>query len=290
MMARPLTEGLLATERLTVHHIHAPHRDRTAPRVLFLGGSNFDLTLKRAFLNSDLAHGFTFATYEPRGIGRTEHPEGSWNMQDYAKDALAVMDALEWDSAAIVGESFGGMTALHLAGLAPDRVTAIVVASATAGGPVHRSFDISSFLSLSRRDAAIEALCLQDTRNIAQQTQDPDGFAQKLAARVQFEEAFAQPSIASGGYARLLDARRRHDCTGVLPYIETPTCVLAGRFDQQARPEAQQALADALPQGQFHLFDAGHGVLFAAPKATETAAAFIRTQWTNRAAKRKALM
>ncbi len=272
----PPVEGPLETARLRVHHARAPHTDTAAPRVLFLGGSNFDLRYKRSALTSALASICDLATYEPRGIGRTEQPGGTWTMQDYARDALAVLDALGWTDAIVVGESFGGMTALHLAALAPDRIRRLVIASATAGGPDHRSFDISSFLALSRRDAAVEALCLQDSRNRAMRTDAPDHFATVLAARVAFEEAFADPSIASGGYARLLDARRGHDCTALLSQITQPTCILAGRFDEQARPQAQRALADGLPDAQFHLFDAGHGVLFSTPEATDTAVQFIR--------------
>ena len=88
----------------------------------------------------------------------------------------------------------------------------MVVASATAGGPDHRSYDISTFLDLPRETAAAEAMCLQDTRNRELRSAAPDQFAAKLSDRVAFETAFADPSIISGGYARLLDARRDHDC------------------------------------------------------------------------------
>lgn len=284
MMGRAATiiEGPLATARLCVHHLHAPNADPNAPRVLFLGGSNFDLRLKRSFLDSQLTCRCSVLTFEPRGIGRTERPDGDWIMQDYARDALAVMDTIGWQRAAVVGESFGGMTALHLAALAPNRITSMVIASATAGGPAHRSFDISSFLTLSREEAAAQALCLQDSRNIALREDNPQAFAALLAQRLLFEVSFASPSVDNGGYARLLDARRAHDCRDVLGQITAPTCVLAGRYDRQARPKAQQALCNALPDASFHQFDAGHGVLFAAPDATATALDAIRSATTYR--------
>lgn len=281
--ASTVTEGSLKTAQLRVHHLHTANADPEAPRVLFLGGSNFDLRLKRSVLDSGLAHRCTLLTFEPRGIGRTEHPDGEWVMLDYARDALAVMDAMGWQDAIVVGESFGGMTALHLAALAPNRVTAMVIASATAGGPAYRSFDISTFLALPRQEAAVQALCLQDSRNIALREDNPEAFASLLAQRVQFEAGFATPSIDSGGYARLLDARRDHDCTDMLAGISTPTCVLAGRFDRQARPEAQKALCDALPNATFHQFEAGHGVLFTCPEATETALDVIQSATARRA-------
>ena len=270
-----IEEGMLSTERIDLYHLRIKRPD--APKVLLLGGSNFDLRLKRAFLNSPLALNCDLSTYEPRGIGRTQHPTGPWTMQDYARDALAALDALGWSDAIVVGESFGGMTALHLALLAPERVCRMVIASATAGGPEHASYDIARFLDLPLEDAAREALCLQDTRNAALRQHDPEAFAQKVSERMTFETAFRDPSLTSGGYPRLLEARRAHDCTARLDKITVPTTVIAGRFDTQARPEAQKALADALPNSSFHLFDAGHGVLFTDPTATQTAYHAIET-------------
>ncbi|MFK7762173.1 MAG: alpha/beta fold hydrolase [Roseobacter sp.] len=273
-MRAVISEGPLRTKRLTVHHLHA-NVEAERPRVLLLGGSNFDLRLKRSFLNTTLLKHFEVATYEPRGIGRTQQPDGAWSMEDYAEDAASVLDALNWDQAHIVGESFGGMTALHLALKYPNRVARMVIASATAGGSEHGSFDISQFLHMSRETAAKAALCLQDLRNQNLLKNDPSAFSMRLADRVAFEVAFTTPSISSGGYQRLLDARRQHDITQCIAQILTPVAVIAGTYDQQASPEAQRRLCTALPNAEFHRFEAGHGVLFAATEATQCAGDFL---------------
>ncbi|MEM8916679.1 MAG: alpha/beta hydrolase, partial [Pseudomonadota bacterium] len=271
-------EGMLATERLRVSHLRTRPPSATAPKVLLLGGSNFDLRLKRSFLHTSLAAQCELATYEPRGIGRTDQPDGPWVMEDYARDALAVLDALGWPEAIVVGESFGGMTALHLALMAPSRIQRLVIASAGAGGPHHASFDISTLLRLPRDQAAHVALFLQDTRNALLCREQPDVFAERLAERLDFETAFETPSVTNGGYARLLKARQQHDCTRQLSKITIPTTVIAGCFDRQAPPEVQRALADRLPNADFHLFEAGHSVLFGLPDATQTALdAIMRT-------------
>lgn len=257
---RDITEGLLQTDRLPLYHARLRHTG--APRVLLLGGSNFDLRLKRSVWETPIAGACDIATFEPRGIGRTGRPEGAWTMQDYARDALAFMDALGWSDAIVLGESFGGMTALHLALLAPERVRAMIIASATAGGPTHASYDISEFLGLGRDAAAKAAMFLQDTRMRDLERNDPSDFKARLTTRIRFETDFRDPSIESGGYAQLLEARAQHDCTADLHRISTPTTVIAGRYDQQARPASQRALADALPNSLFRAFDGGHGLLF----------------------------
>ena len=261
-----LTEGMLRTGRLSVHHLRVGPPTK-APRVLLLGSANFDLRYKRSFLNTELVKHFDIATFEPRGIGRTEQPAGAWAMADYALDALAVMDALGWEDACVIGESFGGMTALHLASMVPDRVRAMVIASATAGGPKHRSYDISKFLDLPRHEAATEAMCLQDTRNRDLQSAAPTEFEAKLAERVAFEIAFADPSITNGGYARLLNARGDHDVTAQLKTITPHTTIISGAYDNQADPHSQRAIATSLPNAEFHMFEAGHDVLFTTPGA-----------------------
>lgn len=273
-MSETILESMLVTERLKLFHLrNAPKGNRQ--RILFLGGSNFDLRLKRAFLTTPLVEEFEFATYEPRGIGRTEQPTGDWEMSDYAMDAVSFLDALEWHDAHVIGESFGGMTALHMATAAPQRVTSLTIASATAGGPKHRSYDISEFLALSRREAAAASLKLQDIRNETLAQENPAAFGEKLAARLAFEVQFAEPSIETGGYARLLNARRRHDCTNSVPHIQCPTLVLAGCYDRQAHPDAQRALSAALPMSEFQEYDAGHGVLFSVPEALQALLSFL---------------
>jgi pimeloyl-ACP methyl ester carboxylesterase len=63
---------------------------------------------------------------DERGHGDTpvNAPFDYW---DVARDALAVLDALNIDAAAVVGTSQGGFVALRMALLAPERVTALAV-------------------------------------------------------------------------------------------------------------------------------------------------------------------
>ncbi|MEM8554206.1 MAG: alpha/beta hydrolase [Pseudomonadota bacterium] len=258
-------EGPLQTSRLTLHCVQTARPQSALRKVLFLGGSNFDLTLKRDFEASPLVHHGDFATYEPRGIGHSDRPDGAWSMADYAADALSVLDALNWATALVVGESFGGMTALHLAQLAPERVEALVISSTTPGGAGGASYDIAEFLHMSRKEAARRSLAILDTRNVSFAQTDPKAFATKLAARVEFEKAFAASSMVHGGYQRLLAARAGHDIWSALPDIAVPTLVLSGRHDAQAPLDAQTRLAESLPRATHWVRSEGHGVMFSDP-------------------------
>jgi pimeloyl-ACP methyl ester carboxylesterase/predicted glycosyltransferase len=66
--------------------------------------------------------------FDPRGNGKSDRPEdpAAYAEQEYAADALAVLDATSTERAYIVGYSMGAQRALLLADGHPDRVSGIV--------------------------------------------------------------------------------------------------------------------------------------------------------------------
>jgi len=150
----------------------------SGPPLLFLGGSNFDLSLKALVFDSQLPQHFTVAAADPRGLGATDAPDGDWTMKDYAQDALALLDALNWDSACVLGESFGAMTALHLAALAPERITRLALAAASPGGVGGSSYPVEA-----------EALFIASHNNAT-------GYPRLLQARAGHDISHALPGIS----------------------------------------------------------------------------------------------
>jgi pimeloyl-ACP methyl ester carboxylesterase/predicted glycosyltransferase len=73
-----------------------------------------------------LARHFRVLTFDGRGNGRSDRPEGvaAYREEEYAADALAVMDATETEQAVLVSLSLGAQRALLLAADQPERVTA----------------------------------------------------------------------------------------------------------------------------------------------------------------------
>ena len=262
-------EGLAQLDDVSLHVIHTTPRNQNLGRVLFLGGSNFDLRIKKSFLRSSILSQYEFVTYEPRGIHRSSLPDGKWSMADFASDAKKLLDWLSWDSAVVIGESFGGMTALHLASDFPDVVRALVVSSATAGGEGGSSLDLLSAVALSPSEFSELMLVQQDSRLKSLKIEEPIAFSKRLAQRIEDDRRFLSVSGSSGGYERLLKARQRHDIWDRLTTIKCPTIVIAGCFDLQAPPLYQEAMASQITLAEFHCFEEGHGVLFASSQAQE---------------------
>ncbi len=247
------------------------------PPLLFLGGSNFDLSIRAPVFDSALSQHFTVAAADPRGLGLTDAPDGAWTMQDYAQDALHLMDALGWAQADILGESFGAMTALHLAALAPDRINRIALCAGAAGGAGGSSYPIHEFLQIpDAAERARRALEIMDCRFADRMTQAPDEAAAAIAARVKTEAAFLSHHNNMVGYPRLLAARANHDAWALLPKIEAQTLIFAGRYDRQAPPNRAQNIARAMPNATLHMVEGGHAICFATPEPVAT----ILRVWT----------
>jgi len=101
-----------------------------APVVLLHSGL-VDSRMFDAQMDSLEREGFQAVRFDFRGFGRSERPEAPYSHID---DAVAVLDALELERAALVGSSLGGAIALGVALANPDRITALVLAGSGVPG------------------------------------------------------------------------------------------------------------------------------------------------------------
>jgi len=78
-----------------------------------------------------LARHFRVLTFDGRGNGKADRPEGvaAYAEPQHAEDALAVMDATDTEQAALVSLSLGAQRALILAANRPERVAALAFIS-----------------------------------------------------------------------------------------------------------------------------------------------------------------
>jgi len=64
---------------------------------------------------------------DQRGHGDSSRPMGGYTMEYFAADVLAFMDAMNLKQATIVGHSMGSFVAQHVATMAPERVSKLVL-------------------------------------------------------------------------------------------------------------------------------------------------------------------
>jgi pimeloyl-ACP methyl ester carboxylesterase len=75
--------------------------------------------------------------FDNRGTGRSSTELGPYSMEQFAGDALSVLDALGVESAHVLGLSMGTFVTQCLALQAPERVRSLVLVGGSPGGPEH---------------------------------------------------------------------------------------------------------------------------------------------------------
>lgn len=97
------------------------------PAVLLIHGFPQHWWMWRRLMRDLASAGFRVIAIDQRGMGGSDIPLHGYAKSVLAGDALAVLDGLGVERAAVVGYDHGGGTALGLAYLAPERVSKLAV-------------------------------------------------------------------------------------------------------------------------------------------------------------------
>ena len=244
------------------------------PPLLFISGTGGDLRVKPNVFDGPLAKAFDLLAYDQRGLGRSAKPDVDYTMADYADDAAALMDAVGWPSAKVVGVSFGGMVAQELALRHPAKVERLVLACTSPGGAGGASYPFHEIQHLQGEERARHLIPISDTRRDAVwAAANPEAHAQFVAMGAADPYA-GEPGRAMGA-RRQLEARAGHDTWDRLSQIACPTLIAAGRHDGIALPATQERMAGRIPGAALQFFDGGHLFMIQDRAATPAMVAFL---------------
>jgi len=244
--------------------------------VLYISGTGGDLRVKPGVLDGPLASGHHVIAYDQRGLGQSGKPDGPYTMEQYADDAASLLDALGHDTVDVIGVSFGGMVAQHLALRHPDRIRRLVLCCTSPGGslPSYPFHELPEGIETVER--LMKLMAVSDRRrDEAWQAANPDR-VQKL---IDYTLAGAVADHSTDEYkrgARLqLEARAGHDVENRLREINLPTLICAGQYDGIAPQENQAALCDGIRNARLNWYEGGHLFLIQDKQAWQDIAGFL---------------
>lgn len=237
------------------------------PRLLFIGGTGGDLRHRPNVFDGPLASSFEVLAYDQRGLGRSGKPTPPYSMAEYGEDAARLLDAVGWETARVVGVSFGGMVAQELALRHPERVERLVLACTSSGGAGGASAPLHEYADLPPRERALRQIAIGDLGCDETWQRDNAAAVETLIEGILARQLPDDDHEGIAGARGQLDARRWHDTWDRLPNLDVPTLVCGGRRDGIAPPPNLEALASRIPGARLEFFDGGHLFLLQDPKA-----------------------
>lgn len=254
-------------------NIWSERRGDGAP-LLFISGTGGDLRRKPGVMDGPLPKHFDTVVYDQRGLGQSDKPDGPYSMADYADDAAAVLDELDWARAHVVGVSFGGMVAQNLAVRHPGRIERLVLCCTSPGGAGGSSWPLHTLAGLAPEARARHMIPISDRRRDgAWAAAHPEQY--EMLVRMAADDPWADEPRRQLGAALQLQARAGHDVWDRLPEIDVPTLICAGRHDDLAAPASQEAMASRIRGSRLRWYEGGHMFLLEDRAAFSDIIAFL---------------
>jgi 3-oxoadipate enol-lactonase len=248
----------------------------SGPPLLWISGSGGDIRKQFGPFDSPVPDHYTVLAYDQRGLGRSSKPDVAYTMADYADDAASLLDHVGWDRCRVIGVSFGGMVAQHLAVRHPQRVERMVLCCTSSGGAGGSSYPLHALLDLEPETARWRRLELADKRRDDEwRRSHPQQAATMYELMVAAEQVGADEPDHEVGSRRQLEARRGHDTWDALVDVDVPTLVAGGRHDGIAPPANLERLAGRVPAAQLRFFDGGHLFFVQDPQAWPAIVEFL---------------
>jgi pimeloyl-ACP methyl ester carboxylesterase len=217
-----------------------------------------------ALIEEFIQRGFHVAIYDQRDAGQSTHfPDAgtanpvaavlrrssvAYTAEDMTDDAVAVLDALGWDSAHLFGHSMGGQVAQRTAVRHPDRVRSLTSSASLPGDTgslgAARYIQMGTVAKLSRlkvpegKEGDI-ALAIAAVKAIA----SPDYPVDEAEVRRMAERDEVSGARDTAAQSRQVGAKWHG---GRMSQIQVPTLVFHGAADPLARPVTGRKAAAAI--------------------------------------------
>ena len=192
---------------------------------------------------------FRVVRYDRRGHGKSSVPPGPYSIERFGRDVLAILDNLNITRTHWCGLSMGGMVGQWLGANAPERFDRIILSNTTCYYPdptnwLNRIKAVKEGGIAAVADTVIASWLTADFRE-----REPESTARMKAMLT------ASPQV---GYLACCEALSTLDQRALLPKIESPTLVIAGRHDLSTPVAAGELIRSQIPGASITILDAAH--------------------------------
>ena len=199
--------------------------------------------------------------FDKRDTGLSDRAPGSMSLEERMEDVRAVMQGAGSNRAVLFGYSEGAPMSILFAATYPERVTALILASASARwfpAPGYPCGQGAQEMYDALRDIAVHRWGQGETIEWYLPSQARSARARQLLGR--FERMAVNPSA----FLRLTQMIRDIDVRAVLPAIHVPTLVIQRRSDRITPPCHGRYLASHIAGARYFEQPGDHSLRFAA--------------------------
>jgi YbgC/YbaW family acyl-CoA thioester hydrolase len=262
----PRRDGAEA-QRLTVNGVSLAVEVRgEGPAILFIHGYPMDRSIwAQAMAALD---GFRRIAPDLRGMGQSDAPDLGYSVETYARDLVALLDALGVDEVVLCGLSMGGYIAFEFLRRWRSRVRAVVLMDTRAEADTPEGKRARDLAAATAREGGAAAIAEQMIPKLMGPT--TRGRAPETVAQVR---AMIEGAPVSGIVGALGALRDRPDSTDDLPGLAgLPVLIIVGEEDEVTPPSRARAMAEAIPGARVVVIPgAGHVPPLERPAATTQA-------------------
>lgn len=199
-------------------------------------------------------------TYDHRGLGRTDAPEGPYTIGELAEDAIGLLSALGVKKAHVLGYSLGGSVALEMAARRPEMVGGLILAATYNGIPALGRYRTQALIEMFEEDNRLDRVFKMllpwfFPDDFFKNSGNPDAF---------LKNALNSPfPIKPHGLLGLAKAIAGYHGLKDLSVVKSPTLVISGGEDIVAPVREGRNLSESIPGAKFNVLEgAAHTLIF----------------------------
>jgi pimeloyl-ACP methyl ester carboxylesterase len=205
------------------------------------------------------AERFRTVVFDPRGVSRSGGRDEPFTMRALADDVAGLLDALDIESAHVLGASFGGFVAQEFALGHPARTRSLILCCTSFGGAGHRPPSAETLAAIASTKGLNTEERVRENWLLAFSPHFAAGRPEEVGRVVSLR---AENNVPEYVYLRQLQAAVAFDASGRVGDIEAPTLVLTGDADRIVPHENSANLAAAIRGAELRVVAGGSHAFF----------------------------